>query len=147
MAILGIEHTAYTVRDIERSVRFWTRSLGFRETSRGPFRSPELGRMVGMPGADMIIAYLSGYGQQVELVQYLAPRGRAEDSRPNDSQASHLAFRCDDIHGTAARLVREGATMVGSVEYLPDDPDDLCWCAYLRDPNGIVFELIQPVTP
>jgi catechol 2,3-dioxygenase-like lactoylglutathione lyase family enzyme len=147
MAILGFEHVSFVVRDIERSVRFWTEALGFRETSRGPFNSPAMGRLAGLAGADALIVFVSRFGLQLELIEYRAPGGRTGDVAMNDSQASHIAFRVDDAAAEAARLVAAGATMVGGVEYLPDDPNDLCWCAYLRDPNGIVFELIQPVKP
>lgn len=144
MAILGVEHTSYTVGDVDASVAFWTRALGFRVVSHGPWRSPELGRCVGVPGAKMMIAILEGHGHQLEFNQYETKRGREGEVNANDNLASHVAFRCDDIQGTAAGLVEQGARIAGSIEYLPDDPNDLCWAVYMRDPNGVLFELIEP---
>lgn len=144
MAITGIDHTCYTVADLDASVAFWTTELGFKEVSRRAYRSAELGRMAGIPGADTVIVFIAGHGQQIEFVQYLAPRGRKGGAALNDDHASHFAFTCADIRGTVSRLVAAGATMTGTIELLPDDPADLCWCAYLSDPNGIVFELIEP---
>lgn len=144
MGIKAVDHTSYAVADVAKGVEFWTHALGFRVISNGPWRSPELGRAVGVPGADMIIAILAGHGHVIEFNEYHNPRGRADLPAPNDNLASHLAFRVDDIEGTAAALVKAGATMLGSVEYLPDDPNDLCWAVYMRDPNGVMFELIEP---
>jgi len=144
MGIKAVDHTSYAVADLAKGVEFWTKALGFRVLSCGPWRSPELGRAVGVPGADMTIAILKGHGHMIEFNQYHSPLGRTEPAMPNDNLASHLAFRVDDIEATAAQLVDAGATMLGSIEYLPDDPNDLCWAVYMRDPNGVMFELIEP---
>lgn len=144
MGIQAVDHTSYAVADVAKSVEFWTKALGFQVVSCGPWRSAELGRAVGVPGADMTIAILKGHGHMIEFNCYHSPRGSTELTSPNDNTASHLAFRVGDIRGTAAALVAAGATMLGSIEYLPDDPNDLCWAVYMRDPNGVMIELIEP---
>ena len=63
--------------------------------------------------------------------------------QPNRPGASHLAFLCDDIEGTARTLLEAGATAQGEIAWIEDDPKQAGWAVYLRDPNGIILELIE----
>ena len=144
MAIKGVVHTSFTVADMQDSLDFWTGPLGFRLVARGPWDSDNLGRVVGVPGVKMDIAILEGYGHGIELIACHAPEAAPLDVQPHKPLASHLALEVDDIETTTAALVGAGATRQGEIEFLDDDPDDAGWAVYLRDPNGIIIELIQP---
>lgn len=147
MAITGIFHTSFTVTDMEASLAFWTGPLGFRLVTRGPWESDALGRVVGVPGVKMDIAILEGYGHGIELIACSAPKAETLDVQPHKPLASHLAFEVDDIKETTAVLLDAGASLQGKIEYLDDDPSDAGWAIYLRDPNGIIIELIQAAAP
>ena len=144
MAITGIFHTSFTVADMDASLAFWTGPLGFRLVARGPWESSALGRVVGVPGIKMDIAILEGHGHSIELIACDAPKAETLDVQPHKPLASHLAFEVDDIEATTAMLLEAGASLQGEIEFLDDDPSDAGWAVYLRDPNGIIIELIQP---
>ena len=144
MAITAMAHTCFTVADMEASLAFWTGALGFELWSRDPWTSPGLQRSVGVPGVAMDIAMLRGHGYEIELIACGETAGPALDVEPHRAGASHLAFMCDDIEATTAALVAAGARMQGSIEWIEDDPKQACWAVYLRDPSGILLELIQP---
>lgn len=144
MAITGLAHTSFTVADMEASLAFWTGPLGFTLWSRDPWTSEGLQRSVGVPGVAMDIAILKGHGYEIELIACGATQERALEVQPNRPGASHLAFMCDDIEGTMADLMAAGARAQGSIQWIDDDPKQAGWAVYLRDPNGIILELIQP---
>jgi catechol 2,3-dioxygenase-like lactoylglutathione lyase family enzyme len=147
MAIRGVEHTSFTVADLARSVAFWTAALGFEVVAQGRWGTPELGLAIGVEGARMTVAILKGHGHAVEFIEYHEPKGVALEAEPQHALAAHIAFRVDDIRGTFDRLVEAGASPHGEISYLDDDPDDAGWCVYLRDPNGVLIELIEPDKP
>ena len=71
--IIAADHTGITVTNLERSLAFWRDVLGFQLSHR-PHRTGELAsEITGVPGAEISIAVLKGYGHKIELLEYLAP--------------------------------------------------------------------------
>ena len=143
MAISALAHTCFTVSDMEASLTFWTGPLGFELWTRDPWTSEPLQRSVGRPGIAMDIAILRGHGYEVELIACATTSGSAFELQPERPGASHMAFLCDDIEATTRELVEAGATAQGEIAWIDDDPKQACWAVYLRDPSGIILELIQ----
>jgi catechol 2,3-dioxygenase-like lactoylglutathione lyase family enzyme len=60
--ILAVDHTGFTVSDLEKSLAFWRDVLGF-ELSHRPHQTGSLAsEITGVPGAEISIAVLKGYG-------------------------------------------------------------------------------------
>ncbi len=131
--IRGIAHCAVTVRDMESSVRFYTKALGFQ-------RAFELSRPeTGEPW----IVYLNiCSGQFLELFY-----GGEDDNPWNDRLVgfNHLCLEVDDIHA-AVQKVRDAGY---PIDIEPQQGSDYNWQAWIRDPNGIRIELmkIMPESP
>ena len=54
--------------------------------------------ITGVPGAEISIAVLKGYGHKIELLEYLAPSDRKQVAlRPCDVGSVHVAFTVDDL--------------------------------------------------
>src|SRR5690349_7175664 len=96
--ILGSDHTGITVTNLERSLAFWRDVLGF-ELSHRPHQTGSLAsEITGVPGAEISIAVLKGYGHKIELLEYLAPDDRQQlRPRPCDVGSLHVAFVVDDL--------------------------------------------------
>src|SRR4026208_481439 len=95
--ILAADHTGITVTNLERSLAFWRDVLGFQFSHR-PHQTGELAsEITGVPGAEISIAVLKGYGHKIELLEYLAPSDRKQVVlRPCDVGSVHVAFTVDD---------------------------------------------------
>ena len=143
MAITALAHTSFTVADMEASLAFWTGPLGFELWTRDPWDSQALRKSVGVPGVAMDIAILKGHGYEIELIACGESADEALNVQPNRPGASHLAFLCDDIAATTAQLLAAGASAQGEIAWIEDDPKQAGWAVYLRDPNGIILELIE----
>jgi catechol 2,3-dioxygenase-like lactoylglutathione lyase family enzyme len=125
---LGIDHTAITVADTERSVRFWRDLVGLAVTGESVNEGLEQAMLSGVEGARVHITGLRGStGPGVELLDYVAPeRGRREpaDASPSDLWHAEIVVRVAEPSALAARLLGAGVpvTAVGD-GFRADDPD------------------------
>ncbi len=119
-------YTGIRVRNLERSLRFYTRVMGMREILRGTMSH----------GGVYVHLKTPGSAQRLELNWY--PRDNPY-YRPyrNGEDLDHLAWWVDDVPATFRRLVRKGAR-----------PRIQPWregwweLAFVSDPDGIWIELI-----
>src|SRR5438105_928848 len=96
--LIGADHTSLTVRDLERSIAFYTR-LGLEVVLRQTPGGTYLQAITGFPDAHIKQAHLSlpGGGHRLELFEYVRPVGQPVQSRTCDPGATHLAFVVDDL--------------------------------------------------
>ncbi len=143
--IIAADHTGITVRNVERSLAFWRDVLGF-EVSHRPQQSGELAREItGVPGAEISIAVLQGYGHRIELLEYLAPADRQDfRPRPCDVGSVHVAFVVDDLDAVLDAIAAAGWQAAGQPQTLQVGPNAGRRVVYVRDPDGTTIEFMQP---
>ncbi|MCZ6795593.1 MAG: VOC family protein [Planctomycetota bacterium] len=141
--IRGVHHVSFAVSDMERAVSFYSAGLGFQvlsdRTVKGPF--PE--KVSGLPGAHLRIVHLRGHGQGLELIEYLAPRGKSAAPRPCDVGSAHICFIVDDMDAVVERLREHGARFVSEPQCVEGGPNAGNRCVYFLDPDGIPMELTE----
>jgi catechol 2,3-dioxygenase-like lactoylglutathione lyase family enzyme len=137
---LPVDHVGITVSDLSRSIAFYARHFGLRESARGELLGPEAAAAVGVPGAALTWVLLEGGGTRVELLEYRAPRdGHPDAPRNHDVGAAHVCFRVEDLAAACAALRADGVDVLTPYA----DPP----FAYARDPDGITVELVQRDAP
>jgi catechol 2,3-dioxygenase-like lactoylglutathione lyase family enzyme len=98
--IQQIHHPALSVKDLDRSLRFYRDLLGMRLDWRIDHRkSKELEKIVGLNDVDISYAMLSGWRARIELFQYHSPAGRPypENKPVCDPGITHMAFEVKGI--------------------------------------------------
>lgn len=119
-------YTGIRVRDLERSLAFYTRALGMKEVLRG--RMAHGGVYVHLIGP--------GSSQRLELNWY--PRDNPYwVPYAHGEELDHISFWCQDVRADFRRLIQKGAKV--AVE--PWDETGYV-IAYVKDPDGIWIELI-----
>lgn len=141
--ITGFNHTSFTVADIDKSVRFWTELLGFEAASVSGREGDWQGGVTGIAGASLVVAHLYGHGHHVEFIQYAAGSIDGSAPQPALTGAAHVCLETDDIERTWESLMRAGATPQGKITRVNNGPAGGCLAGYIRDPNGIIIELLQ----
>ena len=142
--VLGTNHTSFTVSDLDRSLAFFQDALGFEVTSKAPRDPRAIEQVVGVPGADIVVAYVRGPDHSLELIQYLSPDDRGHvRPRPCDTGFAHIAFDVDDIDAAIAAAGRHQVQPVGKVYTVDKGPNAGNRVCYLRDPDGITVEFIE----
>jgi len=138
--ITGHNHTSFTVSDIDRSLDFYTNTLGFKLEGRFEPQGPGIEQITGFPGAHLLVAFVYVGDFRLELIQYAAPKGIKLDTSTNNTGSAHVALWVDDIDRTYAELTAKGVRFKGApARSLPGRPR----VAYFTDPDGITLELVS----
>jgi len=157
--VVAVKDLGLTVRDMDRSVEFFTRVLSFVKTSDVEVAGEAFERLHGVFGARARVVRLKLGDEALELTEYLAPRGRSipEDARSNDRSFQHVAIIVSDM-AAAYRRLREHKVVHASSgpQRLPDwnpnaggieafyfkDPD--VEIALVNRENHFVFQPLLP---
>ena len=101
VAVVGM-----TVSDMDRSVAFFTDVLTFEKLSDVELADGEHERLLGLFGVRLRVVRLRLGDEQIELTEFLAPRGRPvpSDSRSNDRWFQHVAIIVSDMDAAYTRL-------------------------------------------
>ena len=138
-------HFGVTVENLDRSIAFYRDVFGF---GAGPVveRPGEYAeRLTGVPGARLAIVSLSSPGAAVslELVEYRGGKGERLETRPCDAGTAHLCLVTDGFDATMDALNEARVRFLGDVCRIPAGPRAEKRVVYLRDPDGIVLELVE----
>jgi catechol 2,3-dioxygenase-like lactoylglutathione lyase family enzyme len=144
--ILAADHTGITVSNLERSLAFWRDVLGF-ELSHTAHQTGELAKEItGVAGAELKLAVVKTHtGHKIELLEYLAPADRKQiHLRPCDVGSLHVALLVRDLDAVLARIAASGWKAAGQPQTLKVGPNAGKRVVYVRDPDGVTIELMQP---
>ncbi len=145
--VSAVESVGMTVSDLGRSVRFFTEVLGFEQVAEAEVLGSRYEHLLGVFGLRIRWAQLRLGDEQIELTEYLTPRGRPipGDARSNDLWFQHIAIVVRDMDEAYRRLRAHGVRHVSSApQRLPD------WnpaaggieAFYFQDADGHNLELI-----
>jgi catechol 2,3-dioxygenase-like lactoylglutathione lyase family enzyme len=144
--IRGIHHTSRSVGDMDRSLGFYRNLLGMEVLLDTVMEGEMLDREVGLEGARVRVVELGVEGEpMLELLGYTSPQPRewADDLRPSDAGAHHIALIVDDIAASHTALTEAGVEFT----YPPQEVDagyfEGHWTAYCFDPDHLIVELWQ----
>jgi catechol 2,3-dioxygenase-like lactoylglutathione lyase family enzyme len=143
--IIAADHTGITVSNLERSLAFWQDVLGFELSHRAHHSGDLASEVTGVPGAEISIAVLKGYGHKIELLEYRAPPDRKHiDLRPCDVGSVHIALTVDNLDPVLSAIATSGWKAVGKPQTLQSGPNAGKRVAYVRDLDGTTIEFMQP---
>lgn len=147
MSIQSIYHTGFVVRDLERSLEFYTGLLGMR-IERGPAESdsPWLAEVVGYPSVRMKMAYVGvGDGHSIELIEYIEPFGTPQPGIKDRNRpgSAHAAMVVDDVTRWREKLEVARFTVFGPREIRDLEYPWARLAIYFQDPDGNWLEMVE----
>ncbi|MGZ7044449.1 MAG: VOC family protein [Methanobacterium sp.] len=123
---MKVKYTNIAVDDLEESIKFYSDVLGFTENRR--FN----------PGKGMTIAFLKGEGDSMieltEGIENLDPKMKGHKG------LFMVGLEVSDMDKTAKELQDKGVKFTRG----PIDTPNGTKIAFLKDPQGVQIELIQP---
>lgn len=146
--VSAVESVGFTVRDMDSSLAFFEDVLGFTLVSDVEVTGEDYEQLQGVFGLRMRVVRLRLGEEQIELTEYLAPRGRPipADARSNDRSFQHIALITGDLP-RAYQWLRQH-----KVEHVSPGPQRLPdWnknaggiqAFYFKDPDGHPLEILQ----
>ena len=144
--ILAADHTGITVSDVERSLAFWRDVLGFEFSHRAHQKGEMAEQITGVKGPELQLAVVQAPGgHRIELLQYLAPADRRQDSalRPCDVGHVHVALRIENLGELLKKISAAGWKAAGEPQTLTAGPNAGKRVIYVRDPDGTTIEFME----
>ncbi len=120
-----LTYTGIRVKDLEKSIAFYTQVLGMKVTGRSKMEQTK-GETVGLVSEDG--------GHSLELNHYEKGSRFATDYEVGEG-LDHIAFQVEDIDKFATEASKAGHPLV-----LDMKTQTSRW-AYIQDPNGIFIEI------
>jgi catechol 2,3-dioxygenase-like lactoylglutathione lyase family enzyme len=143
-----VESVSLTVGNLDAATAFYTDVLTFRVEARAELAGERYERLYGVFGARIRTARLALGDEHIELMEFVAPRGRPipADSRSNDGWFQHVAIIVSDMDHAYAWL-REHRVEHASTrpQRLPDWNPNAggIEAFYFRDPEGHNLEILR----
>lgn len=142
-----VESIGITVKDMDRSVKFYTEVLGFKIISESEYSGKEAEQLKGLFGINMRMARLQLGDEIIELTDYLTAGGRSipEDQKSNDLFFQHIAIVVSDMEKAYLHLRKYNVEHVSTApQTLPKSIPAAAGIKafYFHDPDNHNLELI-----
>ena len=129
-ATARIRHTMLRVKDLDKSIDFYTRLFGM-----------SVFRRIDNEGGKYTVAFL-GYGEEDSqpAIELTYNWGKDDDYDKGDGYG-HIAIGVPDIYGLCESLAAEGVDIPRPVGPLAHGGPNASVIAFVRDPDGYIIEL------
>lgn len=121
-------HTMLRVRDLERSLDFYTRLLGMRLLRRQDY-----------PGGEFTLAFV-GYGDEKDSTVLELTHNWDTDHYDLGDGYGHIAIGVDDVYATCDEIRKRGGTIVREPGPMKGGSVNL---AFVEDPDGYKIEILE----
>ncbi len=149
--LLAQWHASFHVSDLDHSVIFYRDAVGMTLVHTQEQANEYTSSLVGYLDAHLRVAQLSVSpvntsvsGHDLELVQYVSPKGHRQDPARFHPGSGHLAFAVADIDERHAEMTKAGVRFVSSPNYITSGINEGGAACYFLDPDDITLELVQP---
>jgi len=138
---MKFNHVGISVSDIERSIAFYRDMFGMQQLCDVfPFGDERVQAIMDIPGVTGRMCMIGKDNLQLELFEFTGGRAKDANYPVSDHGYSHFGFEVDDVDATYARLKEAGVRIHSPVITF----DGGIRAIYARDPDGNVFEALQP---
>lgn len=146
-----IYHVGLTVSDLDRSVAFYRDVLGLRYQGELLMEGKETEAMFRRENCRARVAYLNGSDRlhmlPVELIQFVEDEIHRTPMDLFTTSISELCFYTEDANGAYQKLVEQGVECFSAPQKFDFRQEGFgrSKAFYLRDPDGIILEIMQPL--
>lgn len=149
--IADVLHFSFTVRDVSRTVAWYTEVLGLELVHQQGGDNEYTRTLVGVPDAVLKVAQFKIPGldskyssHMLEMVEYVGEADDADQAPPTRKVGgAHLGFVVTDIHTRYRDLAAAGVKFVNPPVRITEGVNAGGYACYFRDPDGNTLEMLQ----
>jgi len=143
--IKEVQHFSYTVSNLDESLHFFCDLLGLEASPSRETGGERGATILGIEGVSLRLSIVKvPDGNNIELIEYLAPKGKKIDLKTCNPGVAHISFVVDDIEKIRQDLAAEGISLVNPPCWDGQSVAGWGWgVCFLRGPDGISIELMQ----
>ena len=140
-----VQHFGLTVSNLDEALHFFRDLLGLEATEVRETSGERPETILGIEGVSLRLAIVKvPDGNNIEVIEYLNPRGTKLDLRTCNPGVPHIAFAVDDIQKMYEDLGAKGVKFVNPPYWGGQSVAGPGWgVCFLRGPDGISIELMQ----
>jgi catechol 2,3-dioxygenase-like lactoylglutathione lyase family enzyme len=133
-------HVGLTVKDLERSLKFYRDVAGMTAGEIFDGQSQEFDTLTNNPGARLRGVHLKTGPFMLQLLEYKTAGGGTLDLHHNKIGSPHLSFYVPDVEAKHAELKRRGdVTITSGLVQIARNMRSF----YTEDPDGVPVEFLQ----
>lgn len=142
----GFVHSGITVKNLKKSLQFYTETLGLKLLRRQTNDSDYIHDIVRIEGLEKIeIAFIEvPDGMVLELLEYVGMERYSGEARSSDYGTGHLCLRVDNLEGMFEDLLKKGVSFKSkNVVSITAGNHKGGKAVYMKDPDGYLIELME----
>jgi catechol 2,3-dioxygenase-like lactoylglutathione lyase family enzyme len=139
--ILNVRHTGLVVNDLQASLDFYTKNLGFTVKIQTNEDQIFIDTILGLHNSELTTVKLSlNDGVMIELLDFKSDTRKITDRQIFDAGPTHMAFTVDDLDKTHEMFSRDGIEFISEPRISPDGFAKVAFCSA---PEGTYIELVE----
>ena len=142
--ITAIQHISFTVSNIDEARSFFVDKLGLEANDVRDVSGERVEKIIGFQNLQMkIVNIITPDNGNVELIQYVSPKGKTLDLATCNTGVAHVGFVVDDIAKTYKEWSAKGVEFVHEPLWAGGGALKGWGIAYFRGPDGITMEIME----
>ena len=139
---MKFNHVGISVTDLDRSMAFYREMFGMEPLGDPfPFSGPQFSEIMDIPEVQGRMCMIAGGNLWLELFEFSQSKAKDPAYPVSDRGISHFGLTVDDVQATYDKLKAAGVPIHGRLQTFNGGS---MRAAYCRDPDGNVFEIMQP---
>jgi catechol 2,3-dioxygenase-like lactoylglutathione lyase family enzyme len=139
---MKFNHVGISVTDLDRSIAFYREMFGMEPLGDPfPFSGPQFSEIMDIPEVQGRMCMIAGGNLWLELFEFAESKAKDPAYPVSDRGISHFGLTVDDVQATYDKLKAAGVPIHGRLQTFNGGS---MRAAYCRDPDGNVFEIMQP---
>ena len=139
--MLNIRHTGIVVKDIDKSIDFYTNLLGFEITKDQVEKGEYIDIFLGIKDVEVRTVKMSlQNGDMLELLNFHSHPKYNEAAYITRIGCSHFALTVENLDSLFDKLKSEGIHLINPPTKSPDGKAKVVFC---KDPDGTWIELVE----
>ena len=139
--ILNVRHTGLVVKDLQTSLDFYTKKLGFTVKVQANENQEFIDTILGLHNSELTTVKLTlNDGAMMELLDFKADTKNITDRQLVDTGPTHMAFTVDDLDETHKNFSQDGIKFISEPKISPDGFAKVAFCSA---PEGTYIELVE----